>query len=518
MRLVDIHWRDPSIIALSTNFISQELAQLFKLVKDSHVKAGEGFISLAVSATTTRLAYHVARRIGSNLAQYDIYTPHDLIQRLQEHEQLPECPPHSASSVPARGFLSSLSATWHTLSQFKKDFRELGIECCSCPDDGKYAFQDAYQWFGNDVEDDARPQAESASLNTMLRTMVLRLQQMKDCQQPGHYVCLQILSDLDTFLREDEYESCMACHLTFGLHLLIGSYKAYLQGAKTRSTGWKSVAVNPRLTSLKVASTLKNEIKLMMNEETAPCCCLKINSISVVQQLNALYHKLKVFLATPRFELLIQSPWISGEHIIENLVLASRYGFKAWHHGYYVGLIFHTYNALVQTGFLTAEELPVLEDLCNAFDNEVFLGCRKAAKPYTAYKRWTGGHLKFVGHNRHSAAGNRNWDMCITADPSKGGDKAARAFALGKISLFALLTNNKDLLDLDVVERVILEREGDKVSSVSRLKLDLVMDKLTMISEDNQTCCNSSERRIDSFEQLFSIPRNNPADNSSRVQ
>jgi hypothetical protein len=47
---------------------------------------------------------------------------------------------------------------------------------------------------------------------------------------------------------------------------------------------------------------------------------------------------------------------------------------------YYLGLILHVYNTLLQCGFVKKEDMPVLEDLCELFNNEVFVGCRNAPK------------------------------------------------------------------------------------------------------------------------------------------
>jgi len=433
----------------------QELQQLSDFVKESHLEAGRGNIPLPVVATTTRLAYLAAKKVGRTLPDYGVYDPDDLTARLHDHNEAVECS-HEEEMEDCSNLLGSLGAIWTTLVEVRCGLLEedRGLDCPSSK--AKSGFQDAYQWFGLDGQAGPADAAhETASLKVMLAKMMEHLNQLRQCAQPERYTCQRIMADLNDFLYSTSEDPALACHLSFGLHLLSVSYKAYLTGAKDRQASWKSMTVNPRLMSLQAARTLKTELKFMLERTDAPCGCLQVNGVSVVQQLNALHKKLDNWLMTPRFDLLIQSPWMSGEHMVENLVVSARYGFKAWHHGYYVGLVLHVYNTLVQTGQVRRDEMPVLEHVCELFSEEIFLGCRAAAKPYTAYKRWTGGHLKFTGHHRHSSQASRNWDMCVKADPSKGGDKVCRAFTPGKISLFALVTENKDVVDLDVLERVI---------------------------------------------------------------
>jgi hypothetical protein len=434
---------------------AQELQQLSDFVKESHLEAGRGNIPLPVVATTTRLAYLAAKKVGRTLPEYGVYDPDDLSARLHDHNEAVGCS-HEEKMEDYSNLIGSLGTIWTTLVEVKCGLVEEDCEDGCSSGRAKAGFQDAYQWFGLGAEStSADADYETTSLKVMLAKMIEHLTQLKQCAQPERYTCQRIMADLNDFLYNHIEDQALACHLSFGLHLLVVSYKAYLTGAQERQASWKSMTVNPRLMSLQTARTLKTELKLMLERTDAPCGCLQVNGVSVVQQLNALYKKLENWLMTPRFDLLIQSPWMSGEHMVENLVISARYGFKAWHHGYYVGLILHVYNTLVQTGQVRRDEMPVLEHVCELFSDEIFLGCRDAAKPYTAYKRWTGGHLKFTGHHRHSSQASRNWDMCVKADPSKGGDKVCRAFTPGKVSLFAMITENKDVVDLDVLERVL---------------------------------------------------------------
>lgn len=322
--------------------ILQELAQLSAYVEEIHVNAGKGHTPLPITATITTLAYSAARKLGQELHKDNIYTPQDLFDKLSNHSQNESCTHDGTIPAKSSVFLTSMQWIWQLLTRFKQDVLEQGIEHVSASDGNKCAFQDAFEWFGMHDSDSHvdKTLAEKASLESILRTMLLRIKQMRECSNHGRYSCLQLLSDLDAYLRsEADTNTAVACHVTFGLHLLLRSYKAYLNGCKLANRPWKSADANPRLQALTLTRNLKSELKAMLVRNDAPCSCLVIDGAPVISQLNALYRKYDVFLSTPRFELLIQSPWISGEHMIENLAFASRYGFKAWHHGYYVGLV-----------------------------------------------------------------------------------------------------------------------------------------------------------------------------------
>lgn len=312
----------------------------------SYLEAGRGETPLPVIATTTHVAYSAAKRIGASLSQYAVFDPDDLSVRLNDINQDLSCQHElgDTSCDSANVVVESLSRIWATLSQLKcdimhdacddqSDTSSAGSRTCNV---NMRAFHDPYAFFSIDDEGREADEADKASLETLLNVMVEKLKILKAKLAAGQkqYTCQQIMTDLDLFLTDESEDPAHACHLSFGLHLLMVSYEAYLTGAKQRPEGWKSAAVNPRLASLQLARTLEKELHAMLDRHDAPCCCLRIDNVPVLHELHGLRNTLHNYVRTPRFDLLVQSPWISGEHMVGNLVQSAKLGYRAWHHGY----------------------------------------------------------------------------------------------------------------------------------------------------------------------------------------
>jgi hypothetical protein len=326
--------------------LSQELTQLSEFVTASYLEAGKGHIPLPVVATTTRVAYLAAKRIGQGISKHSVCNPDDLAKRFDNRNNDSICQ-HDVREAPCDSggaVVDGLSRIWTTLIQLKRDVtrdEEEDVDDTTSSSSktsnvNMRAFHDPYEFFAMGDSGASQHEAETASLETMLHIMIERIKELKASVVDGQkqYTCQRIMADLDAFLYDESEDPAHACHVSFGFHLLIVSYKAYLTGARQRPEGWKSTAVNPRLASLQVARTLEKELRTMLERSDAPCGCLKINEATVVLQLQELYAKLYNSVRTPRFDLLVQSPWISGEHMVQDLVLAARYGYKAWHHGW----------------------------------------------------------------------------------------------------------------------------------------------------------------------------------------
>ena len=204
-----------------------------------------------------------------------------------------------------------------------------------------------------------------------------------------------------------------------------------------------------------------------------PCGCLQIGSVGVAQLLITAQEWLYQFVNTKRFDIFYQAPWISGQHMVEHLSMASDFGAKAWHHAYYVGTTLHTYNTLVKLEVIKPSEFPLMERLCNLFKGAVFLGQRPSRNLLSCYQRWGGGSLSFPkGHCRgmhthtHSQTGKK-WGMKYVRDASQGGDNPNRGYDPAKISLFSLLSAQKFVLGDQVLAWVYCSKPWSKASQIS---------------------------------------------------
>lgn len=134
------------------------------------------------------------------------------------------------------------------------------------------------------------------------------------------------------------------------------------------------------------------------------------------------------------------------------LAKASFLGSQIWHYGYYVGTVLHMYHSLITLKFMTPDEVPLFENLCNIFERQLFLDKRPSRNISSCYQRWVGSVIEFPKercHSMHSHAdssmgGNdKKWKMKHIRDQSQGGDNPNRSYNPCKVSLFSLLETEK---------------------------------------------------------------------------
>lgn len=208
-----------------------------------------------------------------------------------------------------------------------------------------------------------------------------------------------------------------------------------------------------------------------MATPNAPCGCLRIGSYGIANLLITSQALLNRFVDTKRFDIFYQNPWVSGQHMFENLVRASDFGAKAWHHAYYVGTTLHVYHTLLALEVINPADFPLMESLCSRFEGMVFLGQRPSRNLLSCYQRWSGGCLSFPkGHcngmhtHDHSNGMGKRWRMRWVKDVSQGGDNPNRGFNPMKISLFSLLSTRNFILDDDVLAWVYCSKPWQKAS------------------------------------------------------
>lgn len=183
---------------------------------------------------------------------------------------------------------------------------------------------------------------------------------------------------------------------------------------------------------------------------------------------------LEHFISTMRFDMFHLSPWVSGMHMAEFLVLSAEIGAHSWHHAYYVGTTFYIYQTLIALEVIKSTDFPVMERLCDLFKDTVFLGQRPLRNLLSCYQRWSGGTLSFPkGHcdttnrmHNHSSGTGKKWTMKYVRDASQGGNHPHRGFNPMKISLLVLLARRNFVLDDDVLAWVHCSKPWPKVSGI----------------------------------------------------
>ena len=210
-----------------------------------------------------------------------------------------------------------------------------------------------------------------------------------------------------------------------------------------------------------------------MATPNAPCGCLQIRGYGVANLLQKSRGLLGQFIDTKRFDIFYQSPWVSGQHMVENLARASDLGAQAWHHAYYVGTTLHIYHTLLALQVIKHTDFPLMESLCSRFEGMVFLGHRPSRNLLSCYQRWSGGCLSFpkgrcngMHTHNHSNGMGKKWSMKYVKDASQGGDHPKRGFEPMKISLFSLLSSRNFALDDDVLAWVHCCKPWQKASGI----------------------------------------------------
>ncbi|KAK1751123.1 hypothetical protein QBC47DRAFT_270796, partial [Echria macrotheca] len=495
----------------------QQLDDLASLVKQTYRDAATGSVPLAVAAMITNCAHDAAKVLGARLQKCHICNPAEFRERFERCRQdmgtitLTDV---GASTTPSHlGLTKSMGPQleWQLLRELKKDVKRRrlagsGQVCdgggCLCKDCGKPTVQfpvdDPIKILGlvddisqcrerqgsnNDSPTDEHDTAARRCLNALLQGMLRTIAQAEPISAKDRlFGASPLLGDVVSFLGCcEDGPDCPgqpgAWGLSFGLHLLLESYKAFC-GADTLDTlGWEdpeaiaaaakrmfAVARQPRLQSLRFAATVRTHVGQTMQGRNAPCACLTVDGRSVVAQALGLHARLGTFVGTKRFDLLYQAPWVSGQHDLEHLAQAANFGARAWHYGYYVGTVLHVYNALVHAGLLQPSAVPILEALCGVYEATVFLGKRSTRSVLSCWRFWAGSKIRHANHKTAPSAllvpgGRGKFHVCQVPDASQGGDRGSRSFSPAKVSLFSLLAETGSVFDDRVLAWIYLSKE-----------------------------------------------------------
>lgn len=280
-------------------------------------------------------------------------------------------------------------------------------------------------------------------------------------------------------MRDGDEVGAGCCALCVGIVLLHQSYECFCNANTNTSCKGSEVTAPavlttvtprlPRLRALKLANELKAAVTTTLQSREVPCTCLQIRGASVVAQMVQCCSSLSHFVTTNRFDFFYQAPWVSGAHSVGHIAQAADAGSKAWHFSYLVGTLLHVYNALVQSKLIDPTAVPILEALCDVYEDVLFLGKRSSHNVLSCWQRWAGGKVaKATTHRNQTslttlASGevveNKKWHLCAVPDSSQGGNRWSRSFDPKKISLFSLLAGGASVIDDEVLVWVYLPKE-----------------------------------------------------------
>ena len=217
---------------------------------------------------------------------------------------------------------------------------------------------------------------------------------LKTMKQLLQYEPWRFVLDMNPLLLEvqdyiDSDEELPSSGMVFGMQLLVESFKSFLLcGVATKSMNCRTVA-------LKFALEVKTNLNpVMENMKSCHCRCVDCSDLGLDGLLRFFEKQLHGYLSETRFDLYYQTPWVVGQHMQEMFSLATDYGLRLWDQHNYVAAALHLYNMLSQLGTLEIK-IPVLESLCEAFKDHIFLGSRPSTKYETRFKRFLGGRVKF---------------------------------------------------------------------------------------------------------------------------
>ncbi|ETI28482.1 hypothetical protein G647_00931 [Cladophialophora carrionii CBS 160.54] len=218
-----------------------------------------------------------------------------------------------------------------------------------------------------------------------------------------------VYSDVAADLVTDTNNHKQSWAAVLGLNLLTQSYRVYLHHVKQPNLVPKS-----RITALKLAQQVCSQVTTLLQDQTCfPCRC----SQTLGWHLQSMALDLQCYARHNCWDLVFQSPWVAGNHVLEILDLCNYYGHYLLKYRHYVGAIVHSYNALTNLGGL--DNLPLLEKIGSQYRETLFPGGNLPKSNFHAcWARYVGARLKFrknhKGKNTHD-----NWCLAIPAHAAK---------------------------------------------------------------------------------------------------
>jgi hypothetical protein len=333
-----------------------------------------------------------------------------------------EAGPHEDNVADYEGLSTGCGLHWplHILDEFRHNFRsgDLSVDIIDRQSLSKYfgsraennatigAFAAIIQELCQQVDTGAIDDAEylerhaatfgelcsyETRVNSVLRSTTSRLKDATyNLGEINYSRGLPLCDEVCRLLDSHEYQK--RSELVFGLHLLLGSCTAFLW---SDPTGVVNQAVC-RIQVLRFAREVQgsaSELILAAGDEVYNTCVAFHPWITA--NLGDLVGGLERFHKQSIFDLYSQSPWVCGAQMSFILQFAQDMGFGFLNMRSYFGGILHLYNMLQQCK-VHCPELPVIEALCCAFQQEVFMDAKaRPTKNFTSiFLRYGGGTLR----------------------------------------------------------------------------------------------------------------------------
>jgi hypothetical protein len=174
------------------------------------------------------------------------------------------------------------------------------------------------------------------------------------------------------------------------------------------------------------------------------------------------------------FDLYYQSPWTAGSHMVEILHASIDTGVRLFHSRGTVAAVLHVYNALRQ--LKSIDQISLLDELCEVFRDEIFLGSLPKENFSSCFRRFLGGSLQTQAPTQHGSTNDRRRRTGIgmpTRLPS--GRDSTRRIMPGEISLFYELHNTHYTATVDFWARLYT---GKHSANISKSNLQGIMTQL----------------------------------------
>ena len=217
-----------------------------------------------------------------------------------------------------------------------------------------------------------------------------------------------VYPEVGFFLTRGENE-CNSLRCSFGLQLLLHSYRSYLFSLPF------PVPAACRLQALKFAQEASTSVRTVLDDSLMPCrCCPN----GLTPHLDNLQSDIQSFIQTKIFDLYFQSPWVSGSHLLEMLDRLFCHGLRLFNYGSYIAAILHAYNVLRQ--FTDIQPLLLFDSLIDSsLSSIVFPGGLPCRNFKACYTRSIGGRLRFDSHKYKGCHKSGTHSMAIPAHAAK---------------------------------------------------------------------------------------------------
>jgi hypothetical protein len=266
-----------------------------------------------------------------------------------------------------------------------------------------------------------------------------------------------LFSDILEFLNGDDEHPKIS--LIFGVQLLLETYRSFLWRTDT------ATKTNCRLKALRFAQEVKETVKMPVLPSRDPMAHQSF-------EMEEAY--VEDYLSEKRFDLYYQAPWTAGCHMSEILHNSIDTGLRLCNSEGSVGAVLHMYNALRQLNSM--DDVPLLEDLCDVFQKQIFLGSRPVTNFSSQFRRFLGGTIE-MDTPTNARQGRQTIGL-----PNKlpSANSQTRRIMPGEISLFYELHNQRFATTKNFWTRLYTKKPG---GALQETQLDGILNGFKTFNE-----------------------------------